>query len=97
MIQVRRSWGKPTTGDRLMLAALASISLRLDAPLPPAASRVRRLFGHGLHRMRRLRLVVLLSYCGRRFEFPFRLAGVGYPLLGLGGRRRRRLVLRCSF
>src|ERR1700730_14199949 len=63
-------------------------ALRLNQPLPPAATRVCRLLGHGFHWVRRLRLMRLLRFGAFRFEFPFHLAGVGNPLLGLGGGRR---------
>src|SRR5580700_9007320 len=68
--------------------ALSPPALRLDQPLPPAATWVCRLFGHGFHWVRRLRLMRLLRFGRCRFEFPFHLAGVGNPLLGLGGGRR---------
>src|ERR1700757_5157948 len=48
--------------------ASAYVGLRLDQPLPPAAARVCRLFGHGFHWVRGLRLMLRLRFGGCRLR-----------------------------
>ena len=65
--------------------------LRLDQPLPPAATRVYRLFGHCLNRVgSRVRLPLVFGR--RRFQHSFVLAEEGQSVFGFRNGRRRLLT-----